>query len=93
MGEQWLFESFRILKSDGSIFIYGFSEILSYIFVRINYNKRWLIWYYKNKNSSHDSDWQRSHESIILTWKNNRIFNIDDILVPYSTSEFNNIFF
>lgn len=88
--DSWIKESLRILKDDGTMYIYGFSEILAHIFVRIELNKRWLVWHYKNKNSAHESDWQRSHESIIVGWKTNKIFNIDDIRVPYSKTYLKN---
>lgn len=85
---EWFGESYRVLKPTGSIYIYGFSEILSRISAKIDYNKhRWLIWHYTNKTvPSYKSGWQRSHESIIHTWKNKPIFNVDDVRVPYSES-------
>jgi len=90
---EWMTESFRILKPSGSIFIYGFSEILAHISVNITTNKlRWLIWYYSNKTvPSYKSGWQRSHESIIWTWKDKPIFNVDDVRVPYTESFVKNI--
>lgn len=88
--DTWIKESIRILKYDGTLYIYGFSEILAQIFVRIELNKRWLVWHYKNKNSVHETDWQRSHESIIVGWNKDRIFNIDDIRVAYSKTYLKN---
>jgi len=47
--------------------------------------KRWLIWHYKNKAvPSYKSGFQRSHESIIYAWKDNPIFNVDDVRIDYS---------
>ena len=40
----WISECIRIIKSTSSLFIYGFSEILAHLSVRINLKKRWLIW-------------------------------------------------
>lgn len=85
--DQWIKECERILMPNGTMFIYGFSEILCHIFVRIDLNKRWLVWYYLNKNTSSQDFWQRSHESIICCWKKNKIFNTDLIREPY-TEEF-----
>lgn len=82
----WISESIRVLKETGSLFIYGFSETLAYLSVRIDLPKRWLIWHYTNKNIPSYNSWQRSHESIIYVWKNNPIFNKDDIRVPYTKS-------
>ena len=80
----WINEAIRVLKDNGSMFIFGISEIIAHIFVRIPLNKRWLIWHYTNKNVPTLNFWQRSHESIILVWKERYIFNRDDIREPYT---------
>lgn len=85
--EQWIDESFRILKPNGTIYIYGFSEILARLSVLIEDKEhplRWLIWHYTNKNVPSLNFWQRSHESIICTWKNKPIFNRDDVREEYT---------
>lgn len=80
----WLKESVRILKPSGTLYIYGFSEILAHISVKIEINHRWLIWHYTNKNNPHSKFWQRSHESIIIAWKQTPLFNLDDVREPYT---------
>ncbi len=80
----WINESIRVLKPTGTIFIYGFSEILAHLSVEISINKRWLIWHYTNKNVASLNFWQRSHEAIICAWKNKPIFNRDDVREPYT---------
>ncbi|MDD4477326.1 MAG: transcriptional repressor LexA [Patescibacteria group bacterium] len=82
--KSWIDESIRVLKPTGTMFIYGFSEILAYLSVEIPINKRWLIWHYTNKNVASLNFWQRSHESIICAWKNNPIFNRDEVREPYT---------
>jgi site-specific DNA-methyltransferase (adenine-specific) len=76
----------RIIKPSGTMFIYGFDEILAHISVNVSMNHRWLIWYYTNKNTSKATFWQRSHESIIAAWKDtsSRIFNADEVREPYT---------
>ena len=81
---QWINESIRVLKQTGTLFIYGFSEKLAHISVEIPLEKRWLIWHYTNKTIPRSNFWQRSHESIIVSWKNKRIFNRDDVREPYT---------
>lgn len=82
---EWIDEAYRILKNGGSLFVYGFSEILAHIFVNIKYNKKWLVWHYTNKTVPSLKDWQRSHESIIHIWKGEtKIFNLDDVREPYT---------
>lgn len=94
--EKWIDECIRILKDDGTLYIYGFSEILSYIRVMlepINLNEknkkkcnvRWIIWHYTNKVIPSLNFWQRSHESILVCYKNkNPYFNRDLIREPYT---------
>jgi len=80
----WINESIRILKPAGTLFIYGFSEILAYLSVEIPINKRWLIWHYTNKNVASLNFWQRSHEAIICAWKDKPNFNRDEVREPYT---------
>ncbi len=82
--KEWINESIRVMKPTGTMFIYGFSEILAYLSVEIPINKRWLIWHYTNKNVASLNFWQRSHESIICAWKDKPIFNRDDVREPYT---------
>lgn len=82
---KWINECLRILKDSGTMFIYGFPEILAHISVNLPINKqRWLQWHYTNKNMPNLNFWQRSHESILCLWKNKPIFNRDDIREPYT---------
>ena len=89
--KEWIDECLRILKDDGTMFIYGFSEILAFIRVELKCNVRWIIWHYTNKNVPRLRFWQRSHESILVCWKNDKIFNIDDIREPYTETYLKNV--
>ena len=83
--DQWIAECFRIIKPKGSVFIYGFSEILAFLRVRISHHVRWLVWHYTNKNTPTAKFWCRSHESILCCSKNSRPqFNRDDVREPYT---------
>jgi len=82
--KNWISESIRILKPNGTMFIYGFSEILAYLSIEIPIQKRWLIWHYTNKNVASLNFWQRSHEAIICAWKDKPIFNRDEVREPYT---------
>lgn len=83
--QEWISEGYRTLVDGGSMFVYGFSEILAHIFVNVPYNKKWLVWHYTNKTVPSLKDWQRSHESIIHIWKGDKKnFNLDDVREPYT---------
>lgn len=83
--KSWIKECMRILATNGTMFIYGFPEILAHISINFPLQKhRWLQWHYTNKNMPSLNFWQRSHESILCIWKEKPIFNRDDVREPYT---------
>jgi len=84
--EEWMEECYRILAPNGTMFVYGFSEILALILARVpqHINRRWLVWHYTNKNAASAGFWQRSHESILALWKKEKVFNKDLVREPYT---------
>lgn len=82
--DEWIRECIRIIKPRGTIYIYGFSEILSFIRVRIKIRVRWIVWHYTNKVAPALNFWQRTHESILCCYKEKPIFNRDDVREPYT---------
>ncbi|MEA5573725.1 site-specific DNA-methyltransferase [Calothrix sp. UHCC 0171] len=83
---KWISQAARTLKSTGSLYICGFSEILADLkhpASKYFHSCRWLIWHYKNK-ANFGSDWGRSHESIIHFRKSQTPkLNVDDVRIPY----------
>ena len=88
--DEWISECIRILKPKGTLYIYGFSEILAFIRVRININVRWIIWHYTNKVTPSLHFWQRTHESILCCYKEKPVFNRDDVREPYTETYLKN---
>jgi site-specific DNA-methyltransferase (adenine-specific) len=90
--DKWIAACLRVLKPNGTMYIYGFSENLALILARIPFevNRRWLVWHYTNKNSPGLKFWQRSHESILVLWKQEKVFNRDDVREPYTDTFINN---
>lgn len=85
--DKWIGECTRILKPKGTLYIYGFSETLAYVFTRVKIKKKWLVWHYTNKTVPSLNFWQRSHESIICCYKDDRPdFDRDAIRIPYTDS-------
>ena len=84
--DQWIAECLRILKPNGTMFIYGFSEVLALILARVpmEIHRRWIIWHYTNKAVPSLNFWQRSHESILVLWKTDKVFHRDAIREPYT---------
>lgn len=84
----WIMQCLRILKPNGTMFIYGLSETLSQIvgILPEDINKKWLIWHYTNKTIPTLNFWQPSHESILVLWKSSKVFNRDLVRVKYTDS-------
>ena len=83
--KSWLAQAQRLLKPTGTMFIYGFDEILAHISVMLPIDRqRWLTWYYTNKNVPSLNFWQRSHESILCVWRDKPFFNRDAVREPYT---------
>ncbi len=84
--KEYLFECMRLAKHNAPIYLYGFPEILSHI--AVNYpiqSQRWLVWHYTNKTVPTSKFWQRSYESILCIWQENKpMLNIDDIREEYT---------
>lgn len=86
--DTWIAECLRILKPNGTMYIYGFSEILALILSRVpmEVNRKWVIWHYTNKTTPSLNFWQRSHESILVLWKADKVFNRDAVREPYTAT-------
>lgn len=82
--DTWIAECLRILKPQGTLYIYGFSEILAFIRTRVTCHVKWIVWHYTNKVTPSLNFWQRTHESILCCYKNKPIFNRDDVREPYT---------
>jgi len=84
--KKWLDLCFDVLADNGLIYVYGFPEILARIAVQYPIDKqRILAWHYTNKTTPSSTFWQRSYESILCLWKQDRPqLEIDQIREPYT---------
>jgi site-specific DNA-methyltransferase (adenine-specific) len=83
--DAWIAGCLRVLKPNGTLFIYGYPEISTRISVKFSIDKqRWLMWHYGNHNIPHANFWQHSHQSLICHWKGRKpMFNRDAVREPY----------
>ena len=83
--DTWISECLRILKPNGTLYIFGINENLAYIRVQLSCKVRWLTWQYDNRSRPGFKFWQRSTEGILCCWKegNNPHFNVDLVREPY----------
>ena len=92
----WLSECKRILMNNGTMFIFGYSEIIPYLTVylqdELDMSVRALIWHYTNRTVPSLKFWQRSHDTILCCWKKKHKphFNRDNVRVPYTSAYLRN---
>ena len=83
----WLLDVARVLKSDGSAYVMGMSEVLAdvkWAAADAFTGCRWLVWSYRNK-ANLGRDWGRSHESILHLRRGRSFhFDVDAVRVPYN---------
>jgi len=85
--EKWIKECYRILKSNGSIYIAIGDEFAAEINIILKrtgfYFRNWIIWYY-TFGQNQRRKFNRSHTHILYFTKNkeNFIFNDKDIRIP-----------
>lgn len=86
--KEWSRHCLRLVKNDGLVYIYGYSEILAHVATQFPVEKqKWLVWHYTNKTVPSSRFWQRSHETILCLWKGRRPkINVDAIREPYTES-------
>lgn len=83
----WLGEAARILAPTGTIFVYGYPEVLCFlqpVAENLGFRVRWLVWHYTNKNSVANPFWQRSFEGILVLCRKDSLFNRDAVREPYT---------
>ena len=85
--QAWIAKAFRHLAPNGLMYVYGSPSRLAHIAVTVAPERqRWLVWHYKNKVAPGSRFWQRSHESILCLWRDERRppLAIDRIREPYT---------
>ena len=82
--DEWIVECIRLLKPEGTLYIYGFPETLAFIRVHINIRVRWLTWHYTNKTVPSLELLAADSESILACSKQTPYFNRDAVREPYT---------
>jgi site-specific DNA-methyltransferase (adenine-specific) len=80
----WIREALRVLKPDGSLYIFGRPEIIAAHWPAFPGPKRLLTWAVSNRVSPRCRTWQPTTESIVLITKGqNPYFDRDAVREPY----------
>ncbi len=83
----WLDELIRILKPNGSLYLFNYPENNAYLKVfldkKLNF-KRWLTWHYNTNTGHSKSNYTRTQHSILFYTKGNKhTFNKAAVAQPY----------
>jgi site-specific DNA-methyltransferase (adenine-specific) len=86
--KRWLSEAYRILKDDGSLYIFMGMKYISYIYTILEqdlcmYFNSWITWYY-TQGIGKTKGFSPRHDDILMFTKHQKkfTFNLDDIRVP-----------
>ncbi len=84
---KWISEAYRVLKDNGTIYIFMGVKYISYIYVileqdfKMNFNS-WITWHY-TQGIGKTKGFSPRHDDILMFTKSNKfIFNLDDVRVP-----------
>lgn len=85
---QWLTEANRILKDNGTIYVFMGMRYISYIYVILEQElgmtfNSWITWFY-TQGIGKTKGFSPRHDDILMFTKNKKdfVFNLDDIRVP-----------
>ncbi len=83
----WLSECIRLLKKDGSLYLFNYPENNAYLLPFLKEKmvfKRWMTWQYSTNTGHSKSNFTRTQHSIIFCTKTEKHkFNKRDIAEPY----------
>ena len=88
--KKWLTECFRILKKNGSLYLFNYPENNAYLMPFLDQNlffKRWMTWHYPTNTGHSKYNFTRTQHSILFYTKSEKesdcIFNKEEIAEPY----------
>jgi DNA modification methylase len=85
--KKWLDECIRILKDEGSFYLFNYPENNAYLKIYLDKKlkfRRWLTWHY-NTNTGHSKrNYTRTQHSILFYTKSDKyVFNKTEVVQPY----------
>lgn len=84
---QWLDECIRVLKINGSLYLFNYPENNAYLKVYLDKKmrfRRWLTWHYHTNTGHSKRNYTRTQHSILFYTKGeNYVFNKEDVAQPY----------
>lgn len=84
---KWVKEAYRVLKKDGTIYVFMGMKYISYLYIileqelNMNFNT-WITWYY-TQGIGRKKGFSSRHDDILMFNKSDKFtFNLDDVRVP-----------
>ena len=85
--KKWLTECIRLLKKDGSLYLFNYPENNAYILPFLKEKmvfRRWMTWHYPTNTGHSKFNYTRTQHSILFCTKtNHHKFNRDAVAEPY----------
>jgi len=85
--KEWLFEAHRVLKPNGSIYVFMGVRFISYLYevleddLRMHFNS-WIVWHY-TQGIGKTKGYSPRHDDVLYFTKSKKYtFNIDEIKIP-----------
>jgi DNA modification methylase len=85
--QQWLLECKRVLKRNGSLYLFNYPENNAYLKTFLDKHmifRRWLTWHYPTNTGHSKQNFTRTQHSILFYTKSDyHIFNRESVAEPY----------
>lgn len=84
--KKWMTEATRILKDNGTMYIFGGQKYIAYLYIILEdlglNNNGWVVWHY-TQGAGRTKGYSSRHDDILIFTKGNSFtFNLDDIRIP-----------
>lgn len=84
--KNWMTEATRILKSTGTLYVFGGQKYIAYLYMILEKmgleNNGWVVWHY-TQGAGRTKGYSSRHDDILIFTKSkNYTFNLDNIRVP-----------
>lgn len=84
--KNWMTEATRILKSTGTLYVFGGQKYIAYLYMILEKmgleNNGWVVWHY-TQGAGRTKGYSSRHDDILIFTKSkNYTFNLDNIRIP-----------
>lgn len=84
--KKWISEAYRVLKDDGTIYVFGGKLYIAYLYIileEIGFNNNgWIVWHYTQGVGRKKGFSSRHDDILVFTKSSNYTFNLDSVKIP-----------